>query len=78
MMPDSRLPGYQVHCLLVMAYRGKDTMHRTTLTHYAKDWVPLCKAVKADSLCDPYDDDGQILPTCPSCLAKARKLMKAV
>lgn len=75
---DPRLPGYQVHGILAGAYKGKGASLKVSLTHYAKDWNPLCKTVKADSLCDPYDDDGQILPTCPACLAKARKLMQKV
>lgn len=74
---DPRLPGYQVHGVLAGSYKGRQfDSSEIFLTHYAKDWVPLCKAVKANSLVDPYDDDGQVLPTCPSCLAKARKLMK--
>jgi hypothetical protein len=48
------------------------------LTHYAAEGTEtaICGRVKEDNLCDAYDDDGESLPTCKSCLAKARKLQK--
>lgn len=73
---DPRLPGYDVLGVLAGAYKGKRTNLKTLRTHYALVGQPLCNTVKADSLADVCSDDLVSVPTCPSCLARARKIAK--
>lgn len=73
-MNDTRLQGYEVAGVVAGAYRGG---MRELLTHYE---VPgtnnaLCGRVKPGCLADVYEEPTD-LPTCKSCLAKARKLQR--
>lgn len=57
-----------VHGVLAGAYRGNDA--RSMLWHASMDngKTPVCKRVKADSLCDYYGTPPEITePTCPHC-----------
>lgn len=63
-----------VHGVLAGAYKAGRLNLKALLTHASADegMTSLCKRVKEYSLCDAVEP-GE--PTCPTCLARYRKLV---
>lgn len=64
---------YTVHAVLAGAYRGRDISSRELLYHASTDEgsTAVCKTVKADSLCDTYENEEKL--SCETCMTRVVK-----